>query len=88
MRETDRKTLVWIAVLAAGIFACVWAFPRAFPYFPRDSQVNREEAREIALEKLRVLEFRFRISATHQHVILKLRHLLLIRVDPFGVVLG
>lgn len=55
MREPDRKTLTWLAVLLAGVVASVWAFPRAFPYFPRDWQISREEAREIALEKLRAL---------------------------------
>lgn len=55
MRDADRKTLVWLTVLLAGVLACVWAFPRAFPFFPRAWQIDREEARAIGLEKLRSL---------------------------------
>jgi len=55
MGEPDRKTLTWTITLLAGVLACYWAFPRAFPYFSHNWQLNREEARTIALEKLRVL---------------------------------
>ena len=52
MSQTDKKTLTWTITLAAGVLACWWAFPRAFPYFSHDWQLNREEAKAIALEKL------------------------------------
>ncbi|MGE4191406.1 MAG: PP2C family protein-serine/threonine phosphatase, partial [Thermoanaerobaculia bacterium] len=55
MREPDRKTLTWIAVLLAGVLASAWAFPRAFPFFPRNWEISRDEARGIGLEKLRSL---------------------------------
>lgn len=55
MRESDRKTLTWLAVLLAGALVSAWAFPRAFPFFPANWQVSRVEAEKIALEELRVL---------------------------------
>ncbi len=55
MRESDQKTLTWLAVLLAGALASAWAFPRAFPFFPANWQVSRVEAEKIALEELRVL---------------------------------
>ncbi len=41
--------------MAAGVVAAVvaaWAFPRAYPLFPRDWQVDKVEAEAIALERL------------------------------------
>ena len=55
MREPYRKTLTWLAVLLSSAAVCVWAFPRAFPFFPADWQVSSAEAETIALEELRVL---------------------------------
>ena len=50
-----RSILFWVglAILAAIIIA--WAFPRAYPLFPRDWQLSRKEAEAIALERLRDL---------------------------------
>lgn len=55
MRNPYRSTLIWLAVLLLGALAVVWTFPRAFPFAPRDWTVSRQEARELALERLRDL---------------------------------
>ncbi len=52
MPEKSGKTIGWLAVLVAGAALCLWAFPRAFPFFPDDWRIDREAAREIALERL------------------------------------
>jgi len=50
-----RSIFLWLAVLAAGAFAAVWAYPRAVPFFPRDWKIDRDAAEAIALERLRDL---------------------------------
>ncbi|HZI64323.1 MAG TPA: PP2C family protein-serine/threonine phosphatase, partial [Thermoanaerobaculia bacterium] len=50
-----RDILLWLAGGVAGALLLVWAHPRVFGYAPRDWQVNRQEATEIALERLRDL---------------------------------
>jgi hypothetical protein len=55
--RTSRNLLLLLWVLAglAGAVLLVWAWPRAFPFFPRPWEVNQEEAAAIAQERLRVL---------------------------------
>ncbi len=55
MRTPYRSTLAWLALLLAGALAVVWAFPRVFPLAPPDWTISRQEARGIALERLRSL---------------------------------
>ena len=50
-----RSILLWLAVLAVGALATVWAYPRAVPFFPRDWTIDRAAAEGIALERLRDL---------------------------------
>ncbi len=50
-----RHVLLWLAGGAAGALLLAWGHPRVFRYLPRDWQVNRQEATEIALERLRDL---------------------------------
>lgn len=51
---------VWnvLGWLAAGVLAALlvaWAFPHAYPLFPRDWEVSKQEAEMLALERLRDL---------------------------------
>ena len=50
-----RSILLWLAVLAVGALATLWAFPRAYPFYPRDWSTSRAQATSIALERLRDL---------------------------------
>ncbi len=53
MKSTRQAAdLASIAVGAAAVLALIWGFPRAFPLFPTDWQVSREEAEAIALESV------------------------------------
>jgi hypothetical protein len=44
-----------MAAGAVAILLAMWAFPRAFPLYPRDWEISKEEAETIALERLRDL---------------------------------
>lgn len=50
-----RALLLWLLAGAAGLALFVWAYPRAFPFLPRSWDLSREEAVDIALERLRDL---------------------------------
>ena len=50
-----RSLVLWLLAGAAGLALLIWAYPRAFPLLPRDWTVSREEAVNIALERLRDL---------------------------------
>lgn len=50
-----RRVLPWILAGVAGTLLAAWAFPRAYPFFPRDWTVTAGEAEVIALERLREL---------------------------------
>jgi len=50
-----RSILLWLALLAAGVAATFWAYPRAVPFFPREWKIDRAAAEAIALERLRDL---------------------------------
>ncbi len=54
-RAPVRSTLVWLAVLLAGVLAVRGLFPRVFPLAPRSWTLARQDAREISLERLRDL---------------------------------
>ncbi len=47
-----RSVLSWIGVGIAAALAIAWAFPRAYPLFPSDWQISKEEAEMIGLERL------------------------------------
>ncbi len=53
MRRTN--WIVWLLVGAVGALVFIWAYPRAFPYAPKNWQISQNEATEIALERLRTL---------------------------------
>ena len=53
-----KKATSAIAWIAAGVIAALvvaWAFPRAYPLFPRNWDVSKREATAIALERMRDL---------------------------------
>jgi hypothetical protein len=50
-----RALFLWLLAGAAGLALFVWAYPRAFPFLPRSWDLSREEAVDIALERLRDL---------------------------------
>jgi hypothetical protein len=50
-----RRLLPWVLAAVAGACLAAWAFPRAYPFFPRDWTVTSGEAAVIALERLREL---------------------------------
>ena len=50
-----RRLLPWLLAAVAGAFLAAWAFPRAYPFFPRDWTVTAGEAETIALARLRHL---------------------------------
>jgi len=51
----SRDLAVWAAVGLAGGVTLAWAFPRAFPLYPAEWTVNKQEAETIALERFRDL---------------------------------
>ena len=53
--RTSRTLLLWPAVGLLGALLLVWAYPRAFPFAPREWRINKTEAKAIALERLRDL---------------------------------
>jgi hypothetical protein len=54
MRKT-RDLVLWVLAGALGLALLVWAYPRAFPFLPRNWDLSRDEAVDIALERLRDL---------------------------------
>ncbi|HSG40543.1 MAG TPA: SpoIIE family protein phosphatase, partial [Thermoanaerobaculia bacterium] len=50
-----RSLVLWLLAGAAGLALLVWAYPRAFPLLPQSWTISREEAVNIALERLRDL---------------------------------
>ncbi|HJX29314.1 MAG TPA: hypothetical protein VJ885_15500, partial [Thermoanaerobaculia bacterium] len=50
-----RGLLLWVLAGLLGLALLAWAYPRAFPLLPRDWTICRQEAVEIALERLRDL---------------------------------
>lgn len=50
-----RSLVLWLLAGTAGLVLLVWAYPRAFPFLPRTWEVSRDEAVDIALERLRDL---------------------------------
>ncbi len=53
--RTTRALLLWLLAGIAGAALLVWAYPRAFPFLPHGWQVDRRQAKAIALERLRAL---------------------------------
>jgi len=49
------SVLSWIGTGIVAVLVLSWAFPRAYPVFPRDWRVSKTEAEVIALERLRDL---------------------------------
>lgn len=54
MKES-RSVLAWIGVGIIAALVVAWAFPRAYPLFPSDWQISKQEAEAIGLERLRDL---------------------------------
>ena len=50
-----RSLVLWLLAGAAGLALLIWAYPRAFPLLPQSWTISREEAVNIALERLRDL---------------------------------
>jgi hypothetical protein len=50
-----RSLVLWLLAGVAGLVLLLWAFPQAFPFLPRDWEVNRREATAVALERFRAL---------------------------------
>jgi hypothetical protein len=50
-----RSLALWLLAGAAGLVLLAWAFPRAFPFAPRQWTASRAEAVDIALERFRDL---------------------------------
>lgn len=53
--RSSRPLLGWLAVGVLGLLLYAWAYPRAFPFLPRQWEVTRPEAVRIALERARDL---------------------------------
>jgi hypothetical protein len=53
--DRRRRDLFWVATGLLAVVAVVWGFPRAYPLFPTDWTVSREDAVDIALERIRDL---------------------------------
>jgi hypothetical protein len=53
--KNARSILFWIALAVVAALVMAWAFPRAYPFFPHDWEISRQEAEAIALERLRDL---------------------------------
>lgn len=51
----SRDLAAWALVALAGAAALAWAFPRAFPLYPGEWSVSKQEAETIALERFRDL---------------------------------
>ncbi len=50
-----RHDLIWVAGGLLAVAALFWSFPRAYPLFPTDWAISKEEAVDIALERSRDL---------------------------------
>ena len=50
-----RRDLIWVMLGLAAVAALFWSFPRAYPLFPTGWTVSKEEAVDIALERIRDL---------------------------------
>jgi hypothetical protein len=50
-----RSLVLWLLAGAAGFVLLVWAYPRAFLFLPRTWEISRNEAVDLALERLRDL---------------------------------
>ncbi len=50
-----RFVLAWVGVGIVAALVAVWAFPRAYPLFPTNWQISKQEAELIGLERLRDL---------------------------------
>ncbi|HKV07130.1 MAG TPA: PP2C family protein-serine/threonine phosphatase [Thermoanaerobaculia bacterium] len=50
-----RSLFLWLVAGAAGLALLLWAYPRAFPFLPRTWDLSRDEAVDVALERLRDL---------------------------------
>jgi hypothetical protein len=55
VKSSERSALLWIAVLIGGAAAVARLYPHVFPLAPQSWTIAREEARAIALERLRDL---------------------------------
>lgn len=53
--RSSRFVLAWIGVGVLSALALLWVFPRAYPLFPRDWRIAKQEAEMIGLERLRDL---------------------------------
>ncbi len=49
------SALAWIATGIIAALVVAWAFPRAYPLFPRDWDISKAEAQALALERMRDL---------------------------------
>ncbi|MEE9563023.1 MAG: PP2C family protein-serine/threonine phosphatase [Thermoanaerobaculia bacterium] len=50
--KNARSILFWIALAVVAALVMTWAFPRAYPFFPQDWEISRQEAEAIALVRL------------------------------------
>jgi hypothetical protein len=50
-----RSLVLWLLAGIAGLVLLIWAFPRAFPFSPREWKTSRAEAVDVALERFRDL---------------------------------
>ncbi|MFQ5528306.1 MAG: SpoIIE family protein phosphatase [Thermoanaerobaculia bacterium] len=50
-----RRDLAWVILGLVAAAALFWGFPRAYPLFPTDWRISKEEAVDIALERIRDL---------------------------------
>jgi DNA-binding transcriptional ArsR family regulator len=55
MRSSTTRLVLWLLAGIAGVALLAWAFPRAFPFFPRPWSISRGEAVSLALERFRDL---------------------------------
>jgi len=53
--DRRRHDVLWAVAGLVAALALVWSFPRAYPLFPTDWTVSKEEAVDIALERIRDL---------------------------------
>ncbi len=51
----SRSLLLWVLLGVAGVLLLIWGYPKAFPFAPRNWQLTRDEAVDLALERLRDL---------------------------------
>ncbi|HEX3557069.1 MAG TPA: PP2C family protein-serine/threonine phosphatase [Thermoanaerobaculia bacterium] len=53
--RNPRSLALWLLAGVAGLVLLLWAWPRAFPFLPRDRSISRSAAVDVALERLRDL---------------------------------